>query len=126
MTVIVLNNASSYLRGSLAQYLLEIRANVFVGNLNAKVRETLWQQILVECRKEGQNIKPEAILLYSTNTEQGFHMKMEGVPYRHVRNIDSQQLIAIPEDRYQYYTDKRDNPSEVIDIDDFLAGKDQS
>lgn len=53
MTVIVLNNASSYLRGSLAQYLLEIRANVFVGNLNAKVRETLWQQILVECRKEG-------------------------------------------------------------------------
>lgn len=126
MTVIVLNNASSYLRGSLAQYLLEIRANVFVGNLNAKVRETLWQQILVECRKEGQNIKPEAILLYSANTEQGFHMKMEGVPYRHVRTIDSQQLIAIPEDRYQYYTDKRDNPSEVIDIDDFLAGKDQS
>lgn len=126
MTVIVLNNASSYLRGSLAQYLLEIRANVFVGNLNAKVRETLWQQILVECRKEGQNIKPEAILLYSTNTEQGFNMKMEGVPYRHVRTIDSQQLIAIPEDRYQYYTDKRDNPSEVIDIDDFLAGKDQS
>ncbi|WP_302801890.1 hypothetical protein [Mitsuokella multacida] len=53
-------------------------------------------------------------------------MKMEGVPYRHVRTIDSQQLIAIPEDRYQYYTDKRDNPSEVIDIDDFLAGKDQS
>ena len=126
MTVIVLNNASSYLHGSLAQYLLEIRANVFVGNLNAKVRETLWQQILVECRKEGQNIKPEAILLYSTNTEQGFHMKMEGVLYRHVRTIDSQQLIAIPEDRYQYYTDKRDNPSEVIDIDDFLAGKDQS
>ena len=91
MTVIVLNNASSYFRGSLAQYLLEIRANVFVGNLNAKVRETLWQQILVECRKEGQNIKPEAILLYSTNTEQGFHMKMEGVPYRHVRTIDSQR-----------------------------------
>ena len=60
------------------------------------------------------------------NNEQGFEMKMEGVPYRHVRIIDSQQLIAIPEDRYQYYEDKRKRPSGLTDIDKFLAGKDQS
>ena len=71
-------------------------------------------------------MKPEAILLYSMNNEQGFETKMEGVPYRHVRIIDSQQLIAIPEDRYQYYEDKRKNPSELIDIDDFLTGKNRS
>lgn len=126
MTVLVLTNPTQYLRGTLAQYLLEICANVFVGDLNAKLRETLWLQILAECRKENQLIKPEAILLYSTNNEQGFEMKMEGVPYRHVRTIDSQQLIAIPEDRYQYYEDKRKNPSGLIDIDDFLTGKNRS
>ena len=38
MTVIVLTNPTQYLRGTLAQYLLEIRANVFVGTLNARLR----------------------------------------------------------------------------------------
>ena len=95
MTVLVLTNPTQYLRGTLAQYLLEIRANVFVGNLNAKLRDTLWLHVLAECRKENQLIRPEAILLYSTNTEQGFEMKIYGDPKRRVIDFEGVQLIQL-------------------------------
>lgn len=45
MLVIVLENAPPRLRGRLAIWLLEIRAGVYVGSYNRRIREYLWQQV---------------------------------------------------------------------------------
>jgi CRISPR-associated protein Cas2 len=45
MLVIVLENAPPRLRGRVAIWLLEIRAGVYVGNYNRKIRDYLWQQV---------------------------------------------------------------------------------
>jgi len=45
MIVIVLENAPPRLRGRLAIWLLEVRAGVYLGEYNRKVREYLWKQV---------------------------------------------------------------------------------
>ena len=47
MTVIVLENAPPRLRGRLAVWMLEIRAGVYVGKLNRRVREMVWDNVEV-------------------------------------------------------------------------------
>ena len=42
MLVIVLENAPPQLRGRLAVWLLEVRAGVYVGNYDKRVREHIW------------------------------------------------------------------------------------
>lgn len=45
MIVIVLENAPPRLRGRLAIWLLEVRAGVYLGEYNRKIREYLWLQV---------------------------------------------------------------------------------
>ena len=45
MLVIVVENAPPRLRGRLAVWLLEVRAGVYVGNINRRVREMIWNQV---------------------------------------------------------------------------------
>ena len=52
------------LRGDLTRWLLEISAGVFVGHVNAKVREQLWERITGLVR-DGR-----AIMVYSARNEQ--------------------------------------------------------
>ncbi len=46
MIVVVLENAPPRLRGRLAIWLLEVRAGVYLGEYNRKIREYLWAQVL--------------------------------------------------------------------------------
>ncbi|MDI5754358.1 type I-E CRISPR-associated endoribonuclease Cas2e, partial [Salmonella enterica subsp. enterica serovar Montevideo] len=41
----VTENVPPHLRGRLAVWLLEIRAGVYVGDVSAKIREMIWQQV---------------------------------------------------------------------------------
>ncbi|WP_431984096.1 type I-E CRISPR-associated endoribonuclease Cas2e [Streptomyces qinglanensis] len=66
MTVIVLSNCPTGLRGFLTRWLLEISPGVFVGRPSARVREALWAEVR-EYASEGR-----ALLTYSTDTEQGY------------------------------------------------------
>ncbi|MFE9334874.1 type I-E CRISPR-associated endoribonuclease Cas2e [Streptomyces sp. NPDC006925] len=66
MTVIVLSNCPTGLRGFLTRWLLEISPGVFVGRPSARVREALWAEVR-EYAREGR-----ALLTYSTDTEQGY------------------------------------------------------
>ena len=59
MVVIVLTACPVGLRGDLTRWLLEISPGVFVGHLDARVREKLWERI-VELSKNGR-----AIMVYS-------------------------------------------------------------
>lgn len=69
MTVIVLVACPEGLRGHLTRWMLEISPGVFVGNITARVRAFLWSQVK-EHSKRGR-----AILVYSTNTEQGLEFE---------------------------------------------------
>ena len=93
MTVIAMDNGSDKLRGELKKWLLEIKPGVFVGRPSALVREHLWRHVCGSIGVIG------AVLVYNTNTEQGFAMKMYGIPYRKVVDLDGIQLISIEECR---------------------------
>ncbi|ASR35271.1 type I-E CRISPR-associated endoribonuclease Cas2 [Prauserella marina] len=65
MTVIVVAACPTGLRGHLTRWLLEISPGVFVGTINARVRELVWVRV-VDMVKSGR-----AIMVYSANNEQG-------------------------------------------------------
>jgi len=88
MLVIVTENAPHRLRGRLAVWLIEIRAGVYVGDLSAKVREMIWQQ--VEVGLEDGN----AIMAWSTNTESGFDFLTLGENRRLPVELDGLKLVS--------------------------------
>ena len=45
MLVVVTENVPPRLRGRLAIWLLEVRAGVYVGDVSARIREMIWEQI---------------------------------------------------------------------------------
>lgn len=92
MLVIVVENAPPRLRGSLAVWLVEVRAGVYVGNLSRRVREMLWQQI--EAGIEDGN----AVMVWSTNTESGFDFLTLGKNRRIPIELDGLKLVSfLPE-----------------------------
>lgn len=57
------------LRGDLTKWCQEIQTGVYVGNVNAKVRDALWSRVV-------KNIgNGTATLVYNTNNELGYQMK---------------------------------------------------
>ena len=89
MVVIVLDSAPEKLRGELTRWLLETKPGVFVGQISAAVRERLWQKV------QDNNQCAGALLIYSSDTEQGFRMDMCGDHKRTVVDIDGVQLIKV-------------------------------
>jgi len=88
MLVIVVENVPPRLRGRLAVWLLEIRAGVYVGNANRRVREMIWDQ--VEVGIEDGN----AVMAWSTNTENGFDFLTLGVNRRIPVDMDGIRLVS--------------------------------
>lgn len=89
MIVLVIDNAPAKLRGELTKWLLEVKPGVFAGKISAMVRERLWEKVYSDEYIAG------AVMLYSMNTEQGFHMEMCGYPTRRVVDVNGIQLIGI-------------------------------
>ena len=87
MTVIVMDNASEKLRGELTKWLLEVKPGVLVGKTSALVREKLWEKV------ENDESKSGALLIYNSDNEQGFAIKMTGILKRSVIDLDGIQLI---------------------------------
>jgi len=87
MVVFVLENVSPSLRGEVSRWLFEVKAGVFTGKLSALVRDELWK--LVE-EKVGTG---SAVLIYSTNNEQGFSARMLGNPSRTLVDIEGVLLV---------------------------------
>ena len=86
MVVIILENASEKLRGMITRWMIETKPGVFVGSLNSKVRERIWQFV-------DDNTSRGALLIYSYNNEQGYRIEMIGEPTRSLIDIDGLQLI---------------------------------
>lgn len=87
MLVIVVENAPPRLRGRLAVYLIEIRAGVYIGDVNARLRDKLWE--FVEAGIEEGN----AVMAWSTNTESGYDFKTLGENRRIPVEYDGLKLV---------------------------------
>lgn len=90
MTVLMLERVPPSLRGELTRWLLEPRAGVFVGNISAMVRERLWEK----ARKDAKG--GAGMLLWSSNTEQGFRIRTFGDTTRSIRDFEGLLLVQRP------------------------------
>lgn len=90
MTVIVLERVPASLRGELSRWMIEIHTGVFIGSLTALVRDLLWEHVCAMMRMGA------GALVYQSNSEQGFIIKVCGKTSRTLRDFDGLQLIQIP------------------------------
>ena len=88
MTVLILDNAETGFRGEITQWLLEVKAGVYIGNISAAIRDRLWKKV------QENMLTGSALLIYSAPTEQGFEMKMHNLPERKVVDMEGIYLIA--------------------------------
>ncbi len=87
MVVIAMDGAPESIRGELTRWFLELKPGVFVGNVNARIRELLWERVCTTNKAHG------AVMAYSCNTEQGFAMRLAGDPKRKIVDLDGIQLV---------------------------------
>jgi len=88
MVVIAVENVPPRLRGRLGVYLVEVRAGVYVGNLNRRVREMVWEHV----RHGFEN--GNAVIVWSTNTDSGFDFLALGENCRSPVEMDGLKLVA--------------------------------
>ncbi len=89
MVIFTLDAAPSAIRGELTRWFLELKPGVFVGNVNKRIRELLWERICKTVNVRG------AVMVFSTNNEQGFELEIYGSPGRTVIDLDGIQLIKV-------------------------------
>jgi len=75
------------LRGELTRWLIEPHPGVFVGHLNAMVRDKLWEKCCHECQEGG------IIQIWSVNTEQKFAVRVYGETRRSIVDFDGLLLV---------------------------------
>ena len=90
MVVMILEKVPASLRGELTRWLIEPHTGVFVGHVNAMVRDRLWDKCCKAKRAGG------IVQIWSTNTEQRFQTRMSGATKRSVVDFDGLQLIRVP------------------------------
>lgn len=93
MAVLIVERAAPSLRGQLTRWMIEVKAGVFVGSLNVRVREQLWQRA-VERNPEGG-----CVLVYEARNEQGFAVLSYGDTSRVLCDFDGLALVRQPADR---------------------------
>lgn len=89
MIVITMNNCPPKLRGDLTKWLCEINIGVYVGNVNAKVREALWNRVC-ENINNGQ-----ATMVYSAANEQHLEFRTHNSAWK-IRDFDGIKLMMQP------------------------------
>jgi CRISPR-associated protein Cas2 len=93
MVVITLTDCPLALRGDLTKWLLEINAGVFVGRVNKRVREHLWERV-VKFARSGR-----ATMVYSANNEQHLDFKTHGNVWEPI-DFDGIKLMLRPNPAY--------------------------
>lgn len=92
MIVMILERMTPALRGELTRWLIEPHTGVFVGHVNAMVREHLWQKC---CKVTGST--GGVVQIWTTNTEQHFAMRLYGVTQREIVELEGLQLVRVPD-----------------------------
>ncbi|WP_039948136.1 type I-E CRISPR-associated endoribonuclease Cas2e [Leptospira fainei] len=69
---------------------IELKPGVFVATVGARVRDQIWKKVCEEW-------KSDALMLYSSNTEQGYVIRSNGDPSREIVEFEGLLLIAKPD-----------------------------
>ena len=87
MMVIVVENAPPRLRGRLSLWLSEVRAGVYVGVYNARVRERIWMEVRLLIG-DGN-----AVITWAAPTDLGFAFDAIGENRRETMDVDGLTLV---------------------------------
>ena len=74
----------------MTRWLIEPHPGVFVGHVNAMVREHLWNKCCAAKRAGG------VLQIWTTNTEQHFQMRSHGDTRRQIVEFEGLHLIRVP------------------------------
>lgn len=91
MVVVTLTKVPNSLRGDLTKWLQEISTGVYVGNVNSRIREKLWERI-IDNIKDGQ-----ATMCYAKYNEIGYDFLMHNTK-REVVYYDRIPLVFLPKE----------------------------
>lgn len=89
MTILILERVAPSVRGDLSRWLVEIKTGVFVGRVSKLVRDALWERALK--RADDGTV----ILLWRTNTQQGFDLRCYNPKGRVPINVDGVWLAQV-------------------------------
>ncbi len=67
---------------------IEPKANVFIGTFNARIRDKIWAKVT-------EKWDVPAIMIYSTNTEQGYNIRIHRDPSRSMFESDGLKLVYL-------------------------------
>ena len=90
MLVMTVTDCPPSLRGELTRWLLEIRPHVYVGHVNARVRDELWN-------KARAKLPAGSVLqIWNTPNEQGYTLRSHGEPTYRIRDFEGVLLVERP------------------------------
>jgi CRISPR-associated protein Cas2 len=87
VVVLILERVPPSLKGELSRWLLEIKAGVFVGSISGMVRDRLWEKACASAKGGA------GMLVHSSNTEQGFEIRLWGSPSSAVADFEGLWLV---------------------------------
>lgn len=90
MVILVLERVPPGLRGELTRWMLEPKSGVFVGTPSAMVRDKLWERIC------GNTRGGAGMMIYSSDTEQGYAFRLHGDTSRTIVNLEGLSLVRVP------------------------------
>lgn len=89
MVIMILERVPPSLRGELSRWLIEPKAGVFIGHVNARVRDKLWKMCCGRLR--GGSI----IQAWSTNNEQRMEIRSRGIEGREIVDMQGLKLVKV-------------------------------
>ena len=89
--MITISNAPMSLRGDLTKWMQEIATGVYIGNLNFRVREELWERVV-------QSVgKGQATISYTARNELGYQFKTHRTKQVNI-TFDGIPLVMVPKE----------------------------
>lgn len=91
MVLMILERVAPSLRGELTRWLLQPKTGVFVGKVSALVRDKLWEKAVnsLQSSKPRKSGRPSgAMMVYTTNNEQGFAIRVFGETSRSIEDFE--------------------------------------
>lgn len=88
MTIYSLERSPQRLRGMLSRYCLEVRAGLFVGRLDSRMRELLWEKV-----EQLATEKTSAVMIWRAPNEQGYEFRTFGSDRRMPILVDGIWLV---------------------------------
>jgi len=90
MVVFDLEAAPQKLRGILSRWCLEVRAGLFVGRLDGRMRDLLWEKVA-----DLATPNMTAVMIWREPTEQGYAFQTLGAGRREPVQVDGMWLVVV-------------------------------